>query len=293
MSANLPMLTAQAELAQLQGESEKFEHFQRVAKMYIASGFFKDVPQVAQAATKMLAGDAIGLEPIASLSHIHFINGRLTYEAVALGAALKRAGYKYRSVEATDERCEIAFVDPDGFELGSTSFSIEQANTAGLTGKGPWAKYPGDMLWAKALSRGCRRFCPDVFATAAYTPEDLRDSEPGHALDFISDEAVAAAEAEQAENHKNQEAELLKVGRYKCQHYPLRGRELANVDDIAKIRKMLEKSADKMPEAAVALCEARIEEIIAAHEDEGPGILDEEDSQEHWIEGDVDARGAR
>ncbi|NJO31398.1 MAG: recombinase RecT [Richelia sp. SL_2_1] len=47
---------------------------------------------------------------------------------------------------------------------------------AGLLGKDNWKKWPSDMMFARALTRGARRYCPDVFGGPAYTKEELEDS---------------------------------------------------------------------------------------------------------------------
>ena len=51
--------------------------------------------------------------------------------------------------------------------------TMEDAKRAGLLGKTSWQRYPEDMLFARALSRGARRFCPDALGGAIYTPEEL------------------------------------------------------------------------------------------------------------------------
>ena len=48
------------------------------------------------------------------------------------------------------------------------------AQAAGLTGKDNWKKYPSDMLFARAISRGARRFAPGIFGgSPVYTPDEM------------------------------------------------------------------------------------------------------------------------
>lgn len=60
-----------------------------------------------------------------------------------------------------------------GESLGVSEFTIEEARQAELTSRPPWRKYPRAMLFARAMSQGVRTYCPDVFGTAVYTPEEL------------------------------------------------------------------------------------------------------------------------
>jgi hypothetical protein len=43
-----------------------------------------------------------------------------------------------------------------------------------LTSKDNWKKYPSDMLFARAISRGARRYAPGIFGgSPIYTPDEL------------------------------------------------------------------------------------------------------------------------
>lgn len=148
------------------------DDLQRLSKMLVASGYFKGVRDIAQGAVKIMAGQEIGISPVASLQCIHFINDRLCYEAVILASALKRKGYTYKG-ESTDKGASITFFDQSGKTLGATTFTAEEAVKAGLSGKDVYKKWAQDMYWARAMSRGCRRYCADVFGGPVYSPEDF------------------------------------------------------------------------------------------------------------------------
>jgi len=59
--------------------------------------------------------------------------------------------------------------------LGKTTFTMEDAKRAELVKPGSgWVKYPQAMLFARAISAGCRTFTPDVFSgTLVYVPEEM------------------------------------------------------------------------------------------------------------------------
>lgn len=149
------------------------DELQRMTKMMIASGYFKNVKDLAQGCVKVMAGQELGISPVASLQGIHFVNDRLCYEAVILGSALRRRGYRYTAISQGDKGASIEFSAPDGTCIGVSEFTEEHARTAGLLGKDVYKKYPRNMYWARAMANGCRWFCPDVFGGPVYVPEEL------------------------------------------------------------------------------------------------------------------------
>lgn len=64
------------------------------------------------------------------------------------------------------------------------SFTIAEAEKAGLKGKGNWSKYPNAMLRARALSGIARMVYPDILM-GVYTPDEL-DEEPRQVAATIS-----------------------------------------------------------------------------------------------------------
>ena len=152
----------------------------------VRSGFFSDTRQSAQAIVKILAGRELGLGPIASMTGIHVIQGRITLGANLIAAAIKRSGrYDFRVTEMTDQVCTIEFyerVDGQREKIGVSTFTAEDARRAQTKNMD---KYPRNMLYARAMSNGARWFTPDVFAGAVYTPEEMGASvdEDGNVID--------------------------------------------------------------------------------------------------------------
>lgn len=146
----------------------------RMADMLAKSGYFKDAREAAQAGVKVLAGLEMGFGAFASMTGIHLIEGKPSVGANLLAQAVKRSGrYNYRVVRHDDTECVIAFFE-GGEQVGESSFSMKDAQAAGVAGRGPWKSYPKAMLFARALSQGVRWHCPDVLGgTTAYVPEEL------------------------------------------------------------------------------------------------------------------------
>ena len=144
-----------------------------LGEVLASSGFFQDTKDAAQAIVKVLAGQEIGFGPVASMTGIYIVKGKVSLSANLMGAAVKRSGrYNYRVLELTDEAAEIEFYE-DGKAIGRSRFTLDDAKKAGLNTSDNWRKYPRNMLFARALSNGVKWYCPDVTGGPAYTPDEL------------------------------------------------------------------------------------------------------------------------
>ncbi len=162
---------------------ERMAELQTAANAMHASGYFGDVKSQAQAMVKVMAGAEIGLPPFASMSGIHIVNGKPTLGANLIATLVKNdPRYDYRVKRADNEACVLAWYE-GGALVGESSFSIQEANAAGLTNKQTWKAYASDMLFARALTRGARRYAPGIFGGAPiYTPDEMGvdTDEDGH-----------------------------------------------------------------------------------------------------------------
>jgi hypothetical protein len=153
----------------------------------VKSGFFQDSNQAAQAVVKILAGQELGIGPIASMTGINVIKGRVTLSANLIAAAIKRTGrYNYRVRKQDNDGCEIEFFE-GGQSIGVSSFTKQDAQAAGLLAGDNWRKYPRNMYFARAISNGAKWFCPDVFSGPVYTPDEMGaeiDPESGEVIEY-------------------------------------------------------------------------------------------------------------
>lgn len=161
----------------------------------VRSGYFTDVRQVSQAIVKVLAGQELGIGPIRAMTDIHVmqVEGRsqTTLGATLMASLIKRSGrYDYRTLELTDQACELEFLEIrsenagtlerrlERVPIGRSRFTMQDAAKAKLAAKANWLQYPRNMLFARAISNGAKWFCSDVFGGAVYTPEEIRDVGP-------------------------------------------------------------------------------------------------------------------
>lgn len=150
---------------------DTIDDLQRLGEILSRSGFFEDCKQAAQAAVKILAGAELGFPAFSSMCGIYIIKGKPAIGANLMAAAVKRSPrYDYRVLELNDRICKIAFFDGNR-EIGVSEFSAADAHKAGT--QNMW-KFARNMLFARAMSNGCRWFTPDIFLGAAvYTLEEL------------------------------------------------------------------------------------------------------------------------
>jgi len=165
---------------------ERMAELQTAANAMHASGYFGDVKSQAQAMVKVLAGAEIGLPPFASMSGIHIVNGKPTLGANLIATLVKNdPRYDYRVKRSDNEACVLAWYE-GGKPVGESMFTIQEANAAGLTSKQTWKAYASDMLFARALTRGARRYAPGIFGGApVYTPDEMGvdTDEEGHIIE--------------------------------------------------------------------------------------------------------------
>ena len=172
------------------------EETMTLGKVLAQSGFFSDSREAAQAVVKVLAGAELGFGPVASMTGVNIIKGKVALSANLIAAAIKRSGrYNYRVRELTDQVCVVEFFE-QGQSVGVSSFSMVDAKNAGLATGDNWRKFPRNMLFARAISNGAKWYCPDLSGGPLYTPDELGvvvDGETGEVIDAPAPPRVVEA----------------------------------------------------------------------------------------------------
>jgi len=168
------------------------EDLARVGDVFVKSGFFSDTRDAAQAIVKVMAGQELGFAPIASMTGVYIVKGKVSLSANLIAAAVKRSGrYTFRVRQHDAQVCEIEFFELDKAgnkeSIGISSFTMQEAAQAGLASSATWKNFPRNMLYARAMSNGAKWYCPDVFGGPVYTPDELGatiDGETGEVIDI-------------------------------------------------------------------------------------------------------------
>lgn len=120
-------------------------------------------------------GRSLGIEPMAAINGINVIKGKPTASAALIQTLVRNAGHRLRvQADSTKAVCEIIRKDDPDYVFTSI-WDMERAKLAGLTSNPSWAKYPQQMLKARAVSECARDACAEVLAGVQYTPEEMED----------------------------------------------------------------------------------------------------------------------
>ena len=165
------------------------QEMQSLGEVFVKSKFFQDSQDAAQAIVKVMAGAELGFPPIASMTGVYIVKGKVSLSANLIAAAIKRSGrYTYRVRKHDESGCEIEFFE-NNESIGLSSFTREDAQRAQLLGKETWRSFFRNMAFARALSNGAKWHCPDIFGGPVYTPEELGADVDGEG-DVISIEPI-------------------------------------------------------------------------------------------------------
>lgn len=134
---------------------------------------FKGEPHAAAAA--IMAGKALGLDPMNSLSSIFVIHGKPALYARTMAAMAMQHGHELLRTVATPKEVTIMARRKGQEDWQQFTWTIERAKTAGYTSNPLYQKDPIAMLTAKAQAEACRTIAPDVLTgVAAYSVEEHR-----------------------------------------------------------------------------------------------------------------------
>ncbi len=151
-----------------------------LGKALAASGYFADARQEAQAIVKVLAGNELGIGPIAAMMQIWWIKNKLTLSANLMCAIIGRSKlHKWRISRHDDKGCDLAFskrfsLGEPWEEVGESVFTEEDARKANLLSNDNYKKFPRNMYFARAISNGAKWFCAELFGgQTPYLPDEI------------------------------------------------------------------------------------------------------------------------
>lgn len=147
----------------------------QMAEAMYRSGLLPPSIKSPQAAVLLVQkGRELGIAPTYALSNIVVIQGKPTANAELMLALIYRdhGDDAVTFSEATDKKATIAYKRRSWKERQTFSYTIEEAQKAGLLSNQTWQKYPGAMLRARCISAVARLAFPDSIG-GMYTPEEL------------------------------------------------------------------------------------------------------------------------
>lgn len=153
---------------------EAMKYADIIAKSDVIPSDYKGKPGNVLVAIQM--GQEIGLPPLQALQSVSVINGRpCVWGDALIGIARSHPACEYIS-ETFDEKAMVATcrVKRKGGPEEVRTFSMADAERAGLTNKGPWKQYTKRMLQMRARGFAIRDVFPDALRGLAVA-EEVRD----------------------------------------------------------------------------------------------------------------------
>ena len=124
----------------------------------------------------ILYGAEIGIGPMQSLAKVDIINGRPAPRA-ELGRALALgAGHEIWVDESTNTRVKVSGRRRGSERVQTTTWTLDDVKKAGISNAN-YAKYPRQMLLARASAELVRMMCPDVLGGVTMFAEEAADVE--------------------------------------------------------------------------------------------------------------------
>lgn len=158
--------------------TDQYAQMKEIASSAIKSGLLPSSIKSPEAALIIaLKGFELGLPPMASLGHIHVVNGKPGCSAEIMLAEIrsKHPNCVINIIQSDAKACIIEAARKKEDKLSRFEFTIDEARQAGLLSKDVWKNYPSDMLWARCVTRMKRRLFTEILSGISHTPEELED----------------------------------------------------------------------------------------------------------------------
>lgn len=144
----------------------------------VGTGFLPNtIKTPEQAMAIMLKGQELRVPPMYSLSNIVIVNGKPSCSAELMLALIQR-DYGQRAIrvkESTDDHCTVEYRQEGWDDIQAYTFTIQQAEQAGLFKNAVWKSYPAAMLRARCISAVARMAFPGSIG-GMYVPGELGEA---------------------------------------------------------------------------------------------------------------------
>ena len=136
----------------------------QLANTLFESGMFPKMRSAAAVFAIIATGRELGMPAMQSLRSLHSYDGKITMSSDLIMALVRRSSLCKRLtlVESTPERCTYETLREGQEKPVALTWTIKDAERAGLTKKDNWVKFPRDMLRARCGTALCRAEYPEV-----------------------------------------------------------------------------------------------------------------------------------
>ena len=125
----------------------------------------------------MARAKALGIHPFEALNGgFHCINGKVGMSTEMMSALVRKKGHSVqKDAKSNNEICILHGKRADNGDQMTVKFDKEDAIAAGLWGAATWKKYPGVMLYNRAMSMLFRQLFSDLSLGAGYVEDELKE----------------------------------------------------------------------------------------------------------------------
>ena len=181
-AANLPAISQEAapKTNELMAWAESAVAANTIAQSLARTSFvpkaFQNKPDEVTAA--ILAGQEMGLSPMAALRSMHVIQGVAALSAIALRGLVQSKGHEIWTEELTATRAIVCGRRKGSDQVERVIWSMDRATKAGFVQKNPnYKSQPQNMLLARATSECARLIAADALMGMPYSFEELADEQ--------------------------------------------------------------------------------------------------------------------
>lgn len=180
---------------------------ERIYRTEFVKGALRGRPEAVLAC--ILAGHEVGVGPLQALAKIDVIDGKPTMSSELMRGLVLRGGHDIWVEENTTTRVTVCGRRVGREFVSKVTWTMDDAQRAGLKGKQNWQKYPRAMLLARATSELCRLMFADVLGGISYSVEELEDGDERPSEVAVVEAPPARATVKrQARHARPQPAEL-------------------------------------------------------------------------------------
>jgi hypothetical protein len=150
----------------------------QLAEAAAHTGFYNSAPGQTMSPEQVLlvamTGRDLGMSYTAALRSMHVIKGKVSLSADGAVGCVLASGIAefFETTVSTDQTCTVETKRRGGRSVRSLTFTLADAQRAGLTSNPSWGKYPAAMLRARAKSALARDVYPDILA-GIYDPDEV------------------------------------------------------------------------------------------------------------------------
>jgi methionine salvage enolase-phosphatase E1 len=158
--------------AKYEQQKQELDYFRMLAATAAKGGTSNSIETLMNI---MLTAKDLGISPMKAINGgFYIVNGKIAMSTALMADRIRKQGHSLKIPEWTNQKCVILGVRKDNGDSVKFEFTIEDAQTAGLTSSPTWKKFPKQMLYNRAMSTIARTLFPDVVGNA-YSEDEKYD----------------------------------------------------------------------------------------------------------------------